>query len=333
MHIRPLLFILVLLAAAAPAGASQVANGEVVGEVTTYTVKKNESLSSIAQKFSMSIVELQAANPGVDPWKPKPGTQIVVGNMHVVPGITRDGIVINLETSRLFYFTGGNEVMTFPVAQGKQGWETPVAATKVYAKRKDPTWTPPPRIREENPDLPEFIPPGPNNPLGKYALSLGLNGIMIHGTNAPSSVGKRVSHGCMRMYAADIERLFHAVKVGTPVLLMKKPYEFGWHGRTLYLQMAPRLKKMKPEEAKYKPDIELYSAIQGQAGPNAVIDWGAVEQAVLRADGIPVAVAQRPISDFVGPVQPEEKAARAQERPAQPRRASLYIIQHQASNP
>lgn len=329
MKIRSLFAVLFALTMASPAAyATDTATGDVIGGIINYTVKKNEDLSKIAQKFGVGIVELQAANPGVDLWKPKPGTELTIASMHVLPSMKREGIVINLETSRLFFFKDDKEIMSFPIASGKPGWETPVAQTKVMLKRKDPIWTPTPRIREETPDLPDFIPAGPNNPLGKYAINLGLNGIMIHGTNAPSSVGKKVSHGCMRMYAKDIERLFKAVTVGTPVLLMKRSHELGWQGKTLFLQMAPKVSKVKKDVAKYRPDLDLYATIQGTAGEGAVIDWHAVEQAVLRADGIPVAIAKRsripapPKDEGVIPViAPEAPKAKKPDQPAQARPA------------
>ncbi|HYD17203.1 MAG TPA: L,D-transpeptidase family protein [Patescibacteria group bacterium] len=296
------------------------AASDVIGAVISYTSKKGENLSTIAQKFGVGYVELQAANPEVNPNKIKPGTQITVNSMHLKPSIAREGIVVNLETSRLFYFKDGKEVLTFPVASGKKGWETPTGMTKVYNKRKDPIWTPPPRIRAESPDLPDFIEAGPNNPLGKYAISVGLDGIMFHGTNAPSSVGKKVSHGCMRMYAADIEKLFKAVKVGTPVLLMRSSHEIGWQGDTMFLQLAPKVKKMRAGEVRMKPDLDLFAKIQQAAGPGAKIDWVAVEDAVVRADGIPVAVATRapeqrdamiapPDAPAQTPLVPERRAA------------------------
>lgn len=335
MKMRPLLSILCALALTAPAcQAADRTAGDVVGAVITYKVQKNDDLSRIAQKFGVGIVELQAANPGVNPWKPKVGTEITVGAMHVLPAVRHEGIVINLETSRLFVFRDGKEVMSFPIASGKPGWETPVAETKVTLKRKDPIWTPTPNIRAENPDLPDFVPAGPNNPLGKYAISLGLNGIMIHGTNAPSSVGKKVSHGCMRMYAKDIERVFNAVKVGMPVTLMKSSHEMGWQGNTLYLQMAPKVHKAKKEHVKYKPNLDLYAEIQKMAGPGATIDWTAVEGAVLRADGIPVPIAERPYAPQIGP---EEQAVPAsatpdkQEKPEE-RHAALEVVRQASAD-
>ena len=302
------------------AQAGPVIDGDLItADVTTVKVKKHESLFDIARKYDMGIVELEAANPGVNPWQPKVGSEVTVANRHILPSITRDGIVVNLAASRLFYFKSPNEVMSFPIASGKEGWETPVAATKVTEKRLHPTWTIPEDIRAENPDLPESIPPGPQNPLGNYALALGLDGIMIHGTNAPSSIGKHASHGCIRMYPEDIESLFNAVKKGTPVLLAKMPYNIGWQGRKLYLEVTPRVHappSKKVAAKKPKPDMMLHQAIERVAG-NATIDWDAVDEAMARGDGIPAEVGSRP---FFGPPLPQTASAQPQQR------ASLTIV-------
>lgn len=300
--------------------AGPAINGDLLmGDITTYKVKKHESLFDIARKYDMGIIELEAANPGINPWQPKAGSEITVATRHVLPSITRDGIVVNLAASRLFYFKSPNEVMSFPIASGKEGWETPVAATKVTEKRLHPTWTIPEDIRAENPDLPESIPPGPQNPLGNYALALGLDGIMIHGTNAPSSIGKHASHGCIRMYPEDIESLFNAVKKGTPVLLAKMPYTIGWEGRKLYLEVTPRVHpapSKKTAAKKPKPDMMLHKAIEQVAG-NATVDWDAVDAVMARGDGIPTEVGARP---FFGPPQPQSASAAPQQR------ASLTIM-------
>ena len=300
------------------AQAGPVIDGDLIGnDVTTYKVKKHESLFDIARKFDMGIIELEAANPGVSPWQPKAGTEIRVATRHVLPSITRDGIVVNLAASRLFYFKGPSEVLTFPVASGKEGWETPVAATKVVEKRLHPTWTIPEDIRAENPDLPESIPPGPGNPLGDYALALGLSGIMIHGTNSPASIGKHASHGCIRMYPEDIQSLFNAVKKGTPVLLAKMPYTLGWKGRKLFLEVTPRVHpapSKKTAAKKPKPDQMLHQAVTQMAG-NATIDWDAVDEAMSRSDGIPTEIGFRPL---FGPPSPPSYGPQ--------QRASLTII-------
>ena len=315
-----LLAVLGAVALAPPAEAVSM-NGDLIqGQVMTYTVQKKESLYDIARKFDMGAIEIQAANPGVNPWKPKAGTKVIVTTKHVVPSITHDGILINLSASRLFYFPGGGEVMTFPVASGKEGWETPVAATTVIEKKKNPTWTPPARIRAENPDLPEFIPPGPDNPLGQYAMALGLSGIMIHGTTSPTSIGKHASHGCIRMYPEDIKTLFNAVPRGTPVLITKTPYVIGWQGDTLYLQVTPKVHTVSKKTQKPPPaDKMLHQAVSHEAGDGTTVYWNVVDDVMARGDGIPTVIGTR---QSWGPRLPEPVVGSL----PQSQRASLTII-------
>jgi len=187
--------------------------GDLVGAVMDYKIKKHETLYDVARKFDVGIVALRAANPGVNPWNPKAGTVVMVNGLHVLPK-AREGIVVDLTALRLYYFNG-DKVATYPVAAGREGWETPTAVTQITAKRKNPIWTPTAAIRAENPDLPDFIPAGKDNPLGNYAMNLGVDSIMIHGTTSPASIGRHASHGCIRMYPEDIESLFNAVSKGT----------------------------------------------------------------------------------------------------------------------
>ena len=135
--------------------------------------------------------------------------------------------------------------MTFPVGIGRMDWSTPLGVTRVKIKIADPAWYPPASIRDEhtsdgNP-LPDKIAPGPDNPLGQYALQLALPGYLIHGTNRPYGVGMRVSHGCVRLYPEDISRLFDAVSVGTPVRIINQPYKAGWYHGVLYFEAHPPL--------------------------------------------------------------------------------------------
>jgi L,D-transpeptidase YnhG len=123
-------------------------------------------------------------------------------------------------------------VQVYPLGIGQQGLETPEMTTRVGQKIPNPTWTPTAGIRarslEKGIKLPPVVPAGPNNPLGRYALRLAYgNGEYLHGTSAPDSVGLRVSSGCMRMNAADIQALFNQVKSGTPVRIINQPVKFA----------------------------------------------------------------------------------------------------------
>lgn len=271
-----------LLLSGGAAGAAYTIEGDVAGAVGYHTVRPKETLYDIARRFDVGIVELMESNPGVDPWMPRPGVELTLPTMYVLPPVPRDGIVINLSELRLFYFPGPHRVMTFPIGIGKKGWETPTGDTMVVSKRPDPVWTPPESIRLENPELPEFILPGPDNPLGKYALNLGWSGYLIHGTNKPYGVGRRSSHGCIRLYPEDIARLYDAVKEGERVTVINTPYKIGWQQDTLYLEVMPA-----------QEDIpEVYGDIKQVAG-RAAIDWPAVRSAIDERNGVPVAVATR----------------------------------------
>ena len=282
-----------LMAASAHA---ETASGDVVGKIQYYTVQPEDTLYAVARRFDIGIVDIMAANPGVDLWVPDPGTVLTLPTMYVLPPVKHEGIVINLSELRLFYFPDPHTVVTFPIGIGRDGWETPVGTTTIVEKRKNPIWTPPDSIRADNPDLPNFIPAGPDNPLGDYAMNLGWSGYLLHGTNRPYGIGRRSSHGCIRLYPEDIEKLFNAVKEGTVVTVIDSPYKLGWRKNTLFLEITPT-QIQTDSIAEHKPlDIQdipkLYGDIRQLAG-TAQIDWRAVRDAVMWRNSIPIAIAYR----------------------------------------
>lgn len=283
MRKRHLFLILSLLWLCAGAqAATYTPQGDLIGEAKHYTVAKKETLYDIARRFDLGIGELRAANPGINPWKPKPGTELVIPGGHLLPDV-REGIVLNLAELRLYYFTD-EQVMTFPVGVGREGWVTPTGSTTVVMKRKNPVWFPPASIRAEKPDLPTSVPAGPNSPLGLFALNLGWINYAIHGTNQPSSIGKRSSHGCVRMYPEDIDALYHAVSVGTKVTVIDAAYKLGWQGNMLYLEIPPA-HRMEAES--------LHEAVSVFAGDGVEIDWQAVDDVAAHRHGIPTAVGKK----------------------------------------
>jgi len=213
-------FLILLAALAVFAFPQYAAADDAIGMVSEYTVRPDDTLYKIARRFDLGAVELVAANPGINTKPLKAGQNLTLPTRHLLPAVKREGIVIDLSVMRLFYFSGTQAPLTFPVAVGRKGWETRTGITTVVMKRRHPAWVPPDSIRAEDPALPAIVPPGPNNPLGDHALSLGWEGYLIHGTNSPSSIGKRVSHGCIRLYPEDIAVLFAAVKEGTPVTII-----------------------------------------------------------------------------------------------------------------
>lgn len=218
---------------------------DLVGEMQVLLARYEDTFVDIARAHDLGFDELEEANPGVDPWLPGAGTRIVLPTQFILPDAPRVGIVLNVGAKRIFFYPPTLPgalpvVITHPVGIGREGWQTPMGITRVTAKIKDPVWTVPPSIlrehREAGDPLPPRVPAGPDNPLGAYALRLGFPSYLIHGTNKPSGIGMRVSHGCVQLFPEDIESLFKEVPVGTPVNILNQPQLLGWQGDTLYLE-------------------------------------------------------------------------------------------------
>ncbi|GIU17501.1 L,D-transpeptidase family protein [Shewanella glacialipiscicola] len=205
------------------------AQSRLIGENQYYTVPEGKhTLEDIAAKYQLGLSNLLEANPGVDPFLPKPGSKLLIPLQLILPNAPHEGIVINVAEMRLYYYPKGKKtVEVLPIGIGQIGKDTPENwVTTVQRKRANPTWTPTPRIRKEyaakGEILPAVWPAGPDNPMGLYALYIG-NLYAIHGTNASFGIGLRVSQGCVRLRHEDIEHLFKTVPVGTRVQFVNQP--------------------------------------------------------------------------------------------------------------
>jgi L,D-transpeptidase ErfK/SrfK len=223
----------------------------------------------------------------------------VVPTRHVLPDAPRRGIVINLPELRLYYFPPKGEPRSFPIGIGGEGKETPVGRTVVAAKRLHPVWVPTRSEHEDDPDLPASIGPGPDNPMGERALYLGWQGYAVHGTNKPYSIGRRDSHGCIRLYPEDIAWLFQEVAIGTPVTVVNQPAKLGWSGGELYLEVHPTQQDADALESEGAPRsalaIDADDLVLKAAGADADrLDWYTIHLAETRRDGVAVQVT-RPV--------------------------------------
>lgn len=218
---------------------------DVVGEIRLVNARYEETLLDIGRRYDLGYNEITDANPGVDPWLPGEGMPVLLPTQFILPEGPRQGIVLNVAAMRLFYYPKPRKgqaavVITHPVGIGRQDWRTPLGVTRIAGKVVDPVWYVPQSVLAEHAArgdlLPEKVPPGPDNPLGNFAMPLALPGYVIHGTNRPWGVGMRVSHGCVRLYPEDIASLFKDVPVGTPVRIINQPYLAGWLNGMLYLE-------------------------------------------------------------------------------------------------
>jgi L,D-transpeptidase ErfK/SrfK len=220
-------------------------DGDLVGYVQKVTVGKDDTLPDIARRFDVGYEEMLLANPGVDPWLPGVGREVVVPTEFVLPAAPHDGVVVNVAAMRIFYYPPHKKgepqvVYTHPIGIGRVGWKTPEGTTRVVAREKDPVWVVPESVRKEHAEdgdmLPAVVKAGPDNPLGEYAFRLSWPSYLIHGTNKPYGVGMRSSHGCMRLYPEDIAVFYALIPIGTKVTVVNQPYAFGWRNGTLYMQ-------------------------------------------------------------------------------------------------
>jgi L,D-transpeptidase ErfK/SrfK len=271
---------------------------DVVGEIQVTVAHHQDTLHDIARRYDLGYEEIVAANPGVDPWLPGEGTRVVLPTQFVLPNGTREGLVLNLASMRLFYFPEPVDgetavVITHPIGIGREGWETPLGESHVTRKVVQPTWTVPASVLKEYAEMGEplepIVPPGPDNPLGVHAMRLSVPGYLIHGTNKAYGVGMRVSHGCVRLYPEDIARLFEEVPIGTSVHIINEPYVAGWRNGQLYLDAHRPL--VEPAAQWGKKLVALERALAAKATDGSVaVDWQRARQVAEAARGIPVPV-------------------------------------------
>lgn len=272
-------------------------HGNIVGKLQIAKVQHNESLGDIGRRFDVGVYEMIEANPNLDPWAPKVGARVIIPTRFVLPSEYNSGMVINLAEMRIYYYhRDGKFISTYPIGIGRKGWHTPVGGGKVIHKEKNPTWYPPESIKEAHAiagdNLPDQVPPGPDNPLGKYALKLSIPGYLIHGTNRPGGIGVRSSSGCIRLFPEDVQALFNQVAINETVQIIHTPYKFGKLGKQVFIEAHQPL-----SEEYYQTNITidaLKAALKKaySADTNIELDWEYALQIVNDAKGFPVWVPQ-----------------------------------------
>jgi L,D-transpeptidase ErfK/SrfK len=266
---------------------------DMVGEIRITRARQSDTLLDIARAFNLGYEEIVLANPAVDRWLPDPGTDVVLPNLLILPDAPREGIVLNVPEMRLYYYPKPQQgetpvVITYPVSVGRMDWKTPLGKTSVVQKQADPPWYPPASIRAEHAQngdiLPDVVPGGPGNPLGRFALRLGIPGYLLHGTNKEYGIGMQVTHGCVRLYPENIEQLYNLVPVGTPVHIINQPVKIGRHDDALYIESHPALAELSDNNQQALTLLTIAATaeqLQTDVIPSAV------ELALEQSDGIP----------------------------------------------
>ena len=254
------------------------------GSVCQVTIMRGDSLVELARTYDIGFNEMVAANPDVDPFIPAEGTTVIIPAAWLLPDVPEnEGIVINLAEMRLYLFRSRNSstIETFPIGIGDEGWDTPIGSYRIIEKIENPPWHVPESIRALEPELPKVVPPGPDNPLGTHALRLSIGTVLIHGTNRPFGIGRKVSHGCIHLYPEDIKILFRRVKPGTRVTIIRQQVKAALVNGRVLVEVHVDGKEDLEREA-----LELLE----RKGLTTKVDLAALQAAVQAGSGMPTDV-------------------------------------------
>ncbi len=270
----------------------------VIGSTKIIYADERDTLLDIARNHGFGYQDMKLANVNVDTWLPDDGQEVVLPSQFILPVASMDGIVLNVPEMRLYYYPPKEkgklqEVFTYPLGVGREGWNTPYIKTIIVEKKVNPNWYPPKSILKEHEEagdpLPKIVKPGPENPLGNYAMRLGRRDYLIHGTNKPNGIGMRISHGCIRLYPEDIKELFSKVSLKTPVNIINQPYKVGVKNDVIYLEVHPFLDE---DKEKYENNLTSVIALIIKISNNRKyqIDMRTAYEAIKNPTGLPIAV-------------------------------------------
>ena len=269
---------------------------DLIGNDKYYKTKQDETLIDIARANNLAFPDIMSANKGLnDPWVVESEINLLLPKRHLLPKAKREGIIVNKGDLRLYYFAKDNMVYSFPIGIGRGDWETPTGKARITGKKKNPYWTVPKSILEEEPHWPKVVKPGPENPLGSRAIYLSMSGYLLHGTNKPWGVGMKVSHGCIRLYPEDIETLYELVSQGERVEIIDQPVKSGWFGGVLYIEVHSMHPYGLEEDQIIENNLRLLpqatKSLQDSAKHHIVdVDWKRVVDIVKEASGVPEAI-------------------------------------------
>jgi L,D-transpeptidase ErfK/SrfK len=255
----------------------------VVGHLQHYRIKKGDDLLEIARQFGLGYSEIGVKYRYWDPFLPPVGAEMTIPTLWIVPDSRGKQIIVNTGEMRLYYFIKKEtQVYTFPIGMGVLDFKTPAGSFRVIEKKVNPAWHIPKSLQAKYGMA--VMPPGDDNPLGEYKLTLSWGDYGIHGTAMPLGVGRMVSHGCTRMYPEHIKKLFPMVPVGTTVEYIYEPAKIGFRQGRIFLSVH--------EDVYYKIRSMILHVLNllEQRGLADQVDMRRVMQTVEEQDGMPVDV-------------------------------------------
>lgn len=259
------------------------------GTQQIYT-QPDDNVIVLAQRYDVGYNMIQNANPQLDLNRGfLPNTPVLISTRTILPDAPREGIVVNLPEMRLYYFDGKGHISLYPIGIGQIGKTIPIRKTHVWQKKMNPIWTPTVSELKFNEakgiHLPKHMPPGPDNPLGKYGIYLGIPTFLIHSTIFPESIGRRGSFGCIRVLEKDVQVLFSEVQPRLPVVIVNQPIKFAKENQRLYLEMHPPLEEVDRSKMNL-PELAKQSLVLTQ-GETWLMDWQGISYVNREKDGMP----------------------------------------------
>ncbi|MBC7473701.1 MAG: L,D-transpeptidase, partial [Candidatus Sericytochromatia bacterium] len=251
-----------------------------------------ENLKTVAKSKNLNLKELMKMNSLKTPYT-EIGKKLVI-RKYTIPGNKFDGIIINIPEEKLYYFYKGELNEAYVVSVGRPGkWQTPVGDYTLSYKDKAPVWKVPLSIQKEMAAKGHIVKTevkaGPNNPLGNWWMGLSKNGIGIHSTNAPASIGYSITHGCVRMTPKSAAELFNKVKVNIPVRIIYQPIKINTdENKNVYLEVfKDRYRRNIASISTIKTLLKKYNIDQ------KTIDMKKVEKVVKLKDGNPTIISKK----------------------------------------
>lgn len=254
------------------------------GAVQSYVVARGDTTTSVSARFGVDPRVVIADNGLPPSGVLVAGRTLQVDSRHVVPGPAVPGVVVINVPQRMLFYAEDDVVAAMPVAVGRRTWPTPLGAFTVVNKRTDPTWHVPASILEESRRAgrvqPPIVPPGPNNPLGRFWLGLSGGGIGIHGTNAPASIYRSTTHGCVRVHPDDIAWLFPRVAESGAVRIIYEPVLLTTEGARVFLEVHPDVYRRAPDA------LRTVRTLADAAAVSDLVDWDLAATVIADRHGV-----------------------------------------------
>ena len=286
--------LLILVSLSTQAQQPQLSNS-IVGGRFKYTVRKGDSLTGVGARFGIDATVLAKLN-GLKPRaRLKQGQELLVDNRHVVPAGVADGILINIPQRMLFLFKNGELAGHYPVAVGRPDWQTLIGHFTVLSKEQNKVWIVPKSIQEEmrreGQAVKKRVPPGPENPLGKYWIRVTPD-CGIHGTIFPASIYTFQTHGCVRLLPDDIHALYRQVSVGTPITIIYEPVLLArLPGGAAFLEVHPDVYQRAEDPATTVERVAARNVL------HSVLKWKTVKRVIEEQQGLAQEVGVAPASE------------------------------------